>query len=230
MVETRTDADGRTGADAASDMSRLADVSARLFAEQAAAMAVMTVYGIRAASELTSMMLGGLRGPSTDTPSVDEAAASPPEPEPSAKVVPIRPNLAPAAETPIAARRPASKRARTGADAEASPKPARKSAAKVASKSAGMPARSATRKPVAGRIAEPTSLADVTVADDLKKIAGIGPRIEQELHTRGIRSYGDLASLGKAALRKLDDALGLDGRVIRDDWAGQAKALSGGKG
>ena len=66
--------------------------------------------------------------------------------------------------------------------------------------------------------------------DDLKKISGIGPRLEQELNDRGIIRYSDIAGLGKAAVKKLDTELGLEGRITRDDWAGQAKALSGGKG
>ena len=66
--------------------------------------------------------------------------------------------------------------------------------------------------------------------DDLKKISGIGPRLEQELNARGITRYGDIAALTKAAVRKLDGELGLEGRIVRDDWASQAQALSGGKG
>ena len=57
-----------------------------------------------------------------------------------------------------------------------------------------------------------------------------GPRLEQELNARGIVSYAGIAALTRAAVKKIDGELGLEGRVLRDDWAGQAKALSGGEG
>ncbi|MCC8933859.1 5' DNA nuclease [Rhizobium sp. 'Codium 1'] len=66
-------------------------------------------------------------------------------------------------------------------------------------------------------------------ADDLKKIDGIGPKVEQVLKGRGISRFQDLASMDEAALSVLDKDLGLDGRVLRDDWAGQARRLAGGK-
>ncbi|MBX9466983.1 MAG: 5' DNA nuclease [Rhizobium sp.] len=66
-------------------------------------------------------------------------------------------------------------------------------------------------------------------ADDLKKIDGIGPKVEQVLKGRGITRFQDLAALDEKALSALDKDLGLDGRVLRDDWAGQARQLAGGK-
>jgi NADH-quinone oxidoreductase subunit E len=66
-------------------------------------------------------------------------------------------------------------------------------------------------------------------ADDLKKIDGIGPKVEQVLKGRGISRFQDLASMDEAGLSALDKDLGLDGRVLRDDWAGQARRLAGGK-
>lgn len=207
MVEARKDGNERPEADSAPDLSRLADASARLFAEQAAAMAVMTVYGIRAASEMTSMMLGALRGPAGCG---DAAVPEPIEPEPSAKIVPLRPQVSPAAE-PVAKVKPKTAKPAAGNREERVTKKAPR-------------ARATTRKAAVSDI--PASAA----TDDLKKISGIGPRLEQVLNERGITRYSHLAGLGKAALRKLDGELGLEGRITRDDWAGQAKALSGGLG
>lgn len=64
-------------------------------------------------------------------------------------------------------------------------------------------------------------------ADDLKRISGIGPKLEQVLNARGIRRFADIAALNEAEVAQLDKELGFDGRILRDDWVGQAKALKG---
>ncbi|TCU36657.1 5' DNA nuclease [Rhizobium azibense] len=63
-------------------------------------------------------------------------------------------------------------------------------------------------------------------ADDLKLIAGIGPKLEQVLNAKGIRTFAEIASWTDAEIAKLDAELGFNGRIARDDWTGQAKALS----
>lgn len=65
------------------------------------------------------------------------------------------------------------------------------------------------------------------LANDLKRISGIGPKLEQVLNGRGIFRFADIAALSKADVERLDSELGLAGRVVRDDWIGQAKALTG---
>ncbi len=62
-------------------------------------------------------------------------------------------------------------------------------------------------------------------ADDLKRIKGIGPRLEQLLHENGITRYEQVAALDDAAIAELDDKLRFRGRIQRDDWVGQARAL-----
>ncbi len=62
--------------------------------------------------------------------------------------------------------------------------------------------------------------------DDLKAIGGIGPKLEKVLNELGIWTYGQVAALQPAELAWLDDHLGFAGRIGRDDWVGQAKALS----
>ncbi|WEX87459.1 NADH:ubiquinone oxidoreductase [Sinorhizobium garamanticum] len=64
-------------------------------------------------------------------------------------------------------------------------------------------------------------------ADDLKRISGIGPKLEQLLNARGIRRFADIAAWNEAEVARLDKELGFDGRILRDDWVGQAKALKG---
>jgi len=83
-----------------------------------------------------------------------------------------------------------------------------------------------TRKPrgsVKGAAAPAAGLAN----DDLKRISGIGPKLEQVLNGRGIFRFADIAALSKADVERLDSELGLAGRGVRDDWIGQAKALTG---
>ena len=215
MVKARKDDDERPVADAAADLSRLAESSTKLFAEQAAAFAVMTAYGMSIAAQMTGMMLGSLRGPADAADlqeQAPEAASAEPKPDapvktPTAKVVPLRPraetSAAPVAEVPA---KPAPKAART------------------------VKAKAAPSKPVVAKAKVTAAKPAPAGADDLKKISGIGPRLEQVLNERGIVSYGDVAKLGKAALKKLDTELGLEGRAVKDDWVSQAKALSGGKG
>ncbi|EJC73106.1 hypothetical protein Rleg10DRAFT_1553 [Rhizobium leguminosarum bv. trifolii WSM2012] len=63
-------------------------------------------------------------------------------------------------------------------------------------------------------------------ADDLKLIAGIGPKLEQVLNDKGIRSFAEIAAWGDEDIARLDAELGFNGRIGRDDWAGQAKILA----
>lgn len=63
-------------------------------------------------------------------------------------------------------------------------------------------------------------------ANDLKLIAGIGPKLEQVLNERGIRTFADIAAWSDGDIASLDAELGVDGRILRDDWVGQAKVLA----
>jgi NADH-quinone oxidoreductase subunit E len=200
MVKAGKQDDGKKVADEAASLSNLADASAKLFAEQAAAMAVFTAYGMSVATQMTGMMLGAFRGPACE---MGETEAQP-KAETKGNVVHLRRVEETKPQATVKA-------------------PVVKTAA----------AKTPARKPATAKRAARKVEAKVTPnasADDLKKIPGIGPRLEKVLNERGIARYGDIAGLGKAALKKLDTELGLEGRVIRDDWAGQAKALSGGKG
>lgn len=66
-------------------------------------------------------------------------------------------------------------------------------------------------------------------ADDLKRISGIGPKLETVLNGMGVHRIADIAAWTDADVKTIDDALDFDGRIGRDDWVGQAKALSRGK-
>ncbi len=65
-------------------------------------------------------------------------------------------------------------------------------------------------------------------ADDLKKITGVGPAFEKKLNGAGIYHFWQIAGLKKAQIAALEEDLNMSGRVERDDWVSQAKALAKG--
>lgn len=63
-------------------------------------------------------------------------------------------------------------------------------------------------------------------ADDLKKITGVGPKLEEKLNELGIYHYRQIAALSAEQAAWVDEQLKAGGRIERDDWIGQAKALA----
>lgn len=64
--------------------------------------------------------------------------------------------------------------------------------------------------------------------DDLKKINGIGPKIEEALNANGISTFAQIAAWTEADERDIATRLGrLGGRIGPDDWVGQAGKLAG---
>jgi NADH-quinone oxidoreductase subunit E len=64
-----------------------------------------------------------------------------------------------------------------------------------------------------------------TKTSDLKRISGVGPKIEELLHKLGVVSLNDVAAWTPTDVARIDLELGLDGRILRDDWIGQAQKL-----
>ena len=63
-------------------------------------------------------------------------------------------------------------------------------------------------------------------ADDLKKISGVGPKMEEVLNSIGIYTFLQVSKMTKTEYDLLDSITGsFPGRAERDDWAGQAKNL-----
>jgi molybdopterin-containing oxidoreductase family membrane subunit len=63
-------------------------------------------------------------------------------------------------------------------------------------------------------------------ADDLKKISGVGPKMEQILNSIGIYTFLQVSKMTKKEYDLLDSITGsFPGRAERDDWSGQAKKL-----
>lgn len=66
-------------------------------------------------------------------------------------------------------------------------------------------------------------------ADDLKRISGVGPRMEQMCNMLGFWHYDQIANWTDAEVAWVDENLqGFKGRVTRDDWVSQAKILAEG--
>lgn len=122
-----------------------------------------------------------------------------------------------------------------GADAPAGTQPANDAAT---SRETEKPVT--TPEPVAPRNeavpAEPASAVDATApkqsgrkvveADDLKRISGIGPKLEHMLNGLGIRSVSQIAAWTDGDIKRIDAALGVDGRIARDNWIDQARKLT----
>ncbi len=64
--------------------------------------------------------------------------------------------------------------------------------------------------------------------DDLKLISGVGPKIEETLHELGIFTFKQVAAWKKAEREWVDGYLSFHGRIEREEWVKQAKALAKG--
>jgi len=72
------------------------------------------------------------------------------------------------------------------------------------------------------RSAPPT----ITLNDDLKRISGIGPKLESRLHRLGYRTYGQIAAWSQEDIDRVEHHLPeFPDRIRRDDWVGQARSL-----
>ncbi len=67
------------------------------------------------------------------------------------------------------------------------------------------------------------------VADDLKLIKGIGPINERKLNDHGIFHFDQIAAWKKADIAAAEAYLEFDGRIARENWIEQARALASGK-
>jgi small subunit ribosomal protein S2 len=62
--------------------------------------------------------------------------------------------------------------------------------------------------------------------DDLAKLTGVGPQLVKKLNDAGVFHYWQIAALTPAEAEKLDGDLKLNGRIQRDGWIDQARALA----
>ncbi|MEO1040581.1 MAG: hypothetical protein AAFX09_13680 [Pseudomonadota bacterium] len=93
----------------------------------------------------------------------------------------------------------------------------------VAEPAPALAAPGASVKPAAARTAEP----DASQPDDLSRIKGVGPKLVAALNAAGVTRFSQIAAWSKADVERMDEAVNGRGRIERDDWVGQAKALAG---
>ncbi|HSO48884.1 MAG TPA: NADH dehydrogenase subunit E, partial [Rhizobiaceae bacterium] len=86
-------------------------------------------------------------------------------------------------------------------------------------------------KPVAVSLDDPNRPAKAekpAVPDKLQMISGVGPKIEKTLHELGIFTFAQVADWKKPQRDWVNTYLDFPGRIEREDWVKQAKALAKG--
>ncbi|MDE1159017.1 MAG: NADH-quinone oxidoreductase subunit E [Neorhizobium sp.] len=83
-------------------------------------------------------------------------------------------------------------------------------------------------KPSLDDVNRPKGIDKPATPDDLKLIAGVGPKIEGTLHDLGIFTFAQIAAWKKQECDWVDGYLNFKGRIERDDWIRQADALARG--
>jgi NADH-quinone oxidoreductase subunit E len=189
-----------------------------LMAPQAAALAAVTAIGFGFSRGFASAFFGALEGAVEATGKVaaafDRQTAAPlTTVAPAEEAAGARAAEAPAAKTFVrpAAANSIAPTAQPALDESAEVEPAERAPANFA---------------VANVAATSSAGKRTKAAEDLKRISGIGPKLEQVLNARGIRRYADIAAWTPADVRQIDDEFGFEGRIKRDDWIGQAMALA----
>jgi len=117
------------------------------------------------------------------------------------------------------------------ADPEAAPKAKGDSATLRVKQEIATPAPKAKIVEPAPEIAEemPEMLAEARgTPDDLKKIKGVGPKLEGVLNELGVWHFWQIARWTEAEIAWVDTRLKFKGRIERDEWIAQAKILAEG--
>lgn len=137
-------------------------------------------------------------------------------PSNAAKPTTAAPETDPSVKTPATAKKQAARNSEAkGETADLAAKP-------VALKADAQPQPSLEDKNRPAAIEKPAA------PDDLKLISGVGPKLEGVLNGLGIYTYAQVASWKKAEREWVDGYLKFKGRIERDDWVRQAKALAKG--
>ncbi|MCA3439208.1 MAG: NADH:ubiquinone oxidoreductase [Rhodobacter sp.] len=91
------------------------------------------------------------------------------------------------------------------------------------------PAAAPSATPLAPRRPAGLTGARSGAADDLKRIKGVGPKLEQLCHSLGFYHFDQIAAWTADEIAWVDENLeGFKGRVTRDDWVAQARILAAG--
>ena len=63
-------------------------------------------------------------------------------------------------------------------------------------------------------------------ADDLRKISGVGPKLEKLLHELGVFHFAQIAEWSEKEIDWVDERLTFKGRIRRENWIDQCKLLA----
>ena len=101
----------------------------------------------------------------------------------------------------------------------------KKAASDAAPKAEAKKADAAQEAPEGTR---PSNLLDAPQgeADDLTRISGVGPKLNDKLNENGVFHFWQIKDWGPAEIAFMDDQLSFKGRIERDDWIGQATAFA----
>ncbi|QND55319.1 NADH-quinone oxidoreductase subunit E [Mesorhizobium huakuii] len=230
---------GRTGSEPASGLTTLKSEKAILKSTRDKEAKAATKAAKDAAATAPAPAAPAAQAPAAAAPVAPSNASKPktdaPETSPALKT-PSATKVAPAVETAASVSAPPHSAAnantaapeveqvskqRNGPTAKAEPVTAFK--APEAKTPAAKPA-----KPSLEDKNRPAGIDRPAAVDDLKLISGVGPKIEGVLHTLGIFTFAQVASWKKAERDWVDGYLSFHGRIERDDWVKQAKALAKG--
>lgn len=224
MTKSADMAQGRDAADASAEFGRLAADALQgssslpfhqLMTNPAAAMAAATAIGFGFSTQMAGAFWSAVHGAVEAT---NKFAAALEEPKTSASAVAPEIEIAsPAEATTVAKTKPkaATKVRRTRAASTDVVVPVLENPVVEEQ----LPEKKVTR----GRKA-------AVKPDDLKRISGVGPKLETVLKQRGVQSFADIASWSDADVARVDAEFGFEGRIARDDWVGQARTLLASKG
>lgn len=113
------------------------------------------------------------------------------------------------------------------ADAEPEPEPEPKSEPKSEPEGVAEPAPE-PETVVAEAPSSSAEEAQAVKADDLTAIKGLGPKAAEKLNAEGVTRFDQIAAWTAADIARFDALINGRGRIVRDDWVTQAKALAAG--
>ena len=143
-------------------------------------------------------------------------------------VAKVKAAFAAKAEQKADAPAPAAKPADAPAAKKADEKPAEKAEKPKAAAKAKPKATPEATAEVAEKAPQTLTEARDGKPDDLKKLKGVGPKLEATLHELGFYHFDQVASWGPEEVAWVDSRLKFKGRIERDGWIEQAKLLAEG--
>lgn len=98
-----------------------------------------------------------------------------------------------------------------------------KSGAKAATGKAPAAQAAPAKKAAAKKAAAAPAAA--AAGDDMTAFKGVGPKMAEKLVAAGVTSYQQIIDWSEDEAAAMDEQLGLKGKILGDDWAGQAASF-----